>query len=304
VRRQKDIRMSRTTQLLKRIRSYFIWLIQTIAFLSAIVTLLLFLGIGTAFAGYISQVRNLILVGIGIVIFSLLFGIIYYTILQELTKLRDHPVENNPNKTTEEGGKTPLKSNAQPTDSQLLSKDVEILRKEIVYEYLPDGQSIFQRKHIKLRALKNNVKIFEDRYRWTGNGKCILRSKTSGFEITNQLKDEEGIWDYFDVAFPRALHTGDTAEFTIEWELFDEQAQAKTFLSAMIDRETEYLLLQVNLPSELAPTSAYFCEYENFIDKEPLFVERLNWSPATRSLKYEIHNPVKYHQYFIRWYRE
>ncbi len=182
--------------------------------------------------------------------------------------------------------------------------DFEILREEIIYEYLSDRHSMYQRKHIKLRALENGVKSYEDRYRWTGKGTCILKSRTPSFEITNQHKGEEGIWDYFDVTFPHPIHKGDTVEFTIEWELFDEQAQAKTFLSAMIHRETEYLLLQVNLPSELAPTSAYFEEYETSSDKRPLFVERLTWSPATRSLQYEIHNPVKYHQYFIRWYRE
>lgn len=288
--------MSGTTQLFKRISNYTKWLIQTIAFLSAVVTLLLFLGIGTAFAGYTTQERNLIAVGIIIIILAPIVGIIYYTILKELTKLRSA--------STEKGGKLTLTSNDQPSSSQHLSKDVAILRKEIVYEYLPNGQSLYQRKHIKLRALENSVKRYEDKYRWTGNGTCILRSRTPGFEITNQHKGEEGIWDYFDVTFPRAIHKGDTAEFTIEWELFDEQAQAKTFLSAMIDRETEYLLLQVNLPSELAPTSAYFEEYETSFDKRPLFVERLTWSPATRYLKYEIHNPVKYHQYLIRWYRE
>ena len=296
--------MSSSSSPLQTIGNFLKGLIETIAFLSAIVTLLLFLGFGTAFAGYISQERNLILVGICIIIFSLLFGVTYYSILQEITKLKN--ISNDKTSLNEVSKVEGIQSKSieQDLNSQLLSKEVEILRKVIVYEYLPDGKTIFQRKHIKLRSQKNNVDHFEDRYRWTGSGKCIMKSSTSGYKIANQHKGEEGIWDYFSVIFPRALHKDDTAEFTIEWELFDEQAQASTFLSAMIDRETEYLLLQVNLPIELAPTSAYSFEFENMFDKYPLKVGRLDWNPATKCLKYEVVNPVKYHQYSIRWYKE
>ncbi len=100
------------------------------------------------------------------------------------------------------------------------------------------------------------------------------------------------------------MHKGDVVDFTIEWRLIDEEGSALPFLSTMIDRETKYLLLQVNLPEELAPKRAYFHEYGNYIDTLPIYTEAITWSPATKSITYEISHPKLYHKYSIRWYNQ
>lgn len=191
-----------------------------------------------------------------------------------------------------------------PFPPQLVSKeseeDFEILRKEIVYEYGPDGKSMVQRKHLEIRILKDHIKSYGDKYRWTGKGKCNVTSPTKEFKIINQHKGDEGLWDYFDVAFPHPMKKNDVVTFAIEWELFDEEGEAKQFLATVIDRKTESLLLQVKLPSE--PKRAYFYEYENYTDEDPLFGQLIHWSFATKSLSYEIIQPQKKHKYLIKWF--
>jgi hypothetical protein len=182
--------------------------------------------------------------------------------------------------------------------------DFVILRKEIVYEYTSGNMMIFQRKHLKICALKDGINSFRDRYRWTGSGRISIRSLTPGYNTTNPSEDDEGIWNYFNVIFPHPLRKDEVADFTIEWELFDEKAKAITFLSTMIDYETQYLLLEVILPPELAPKKAYFYEYKNFLDTLPISVHNLSWSPATRSIRSEVVQPQKYHKYMIRWYND
>lgn len=179
-------------------------------------------------------------------------------------------------------------------------EDFEILRKEIVYEYLPDGKSMIQRKRLKMRMLKDNIESYKDRYRWTGKGKCILKSVQPDFRIINQHKGDDGLFDYFEVLFPEPTQKDDIVDFTIEWELTDEEGIAIPFLSTMIDSVTKSLLLQVNLPAE--PKGALFEEYEYFTQTEPSVVKIIHWNHATRSLSYEDNDPQLKHKYRIRWF--
>src|SRR5712691_6720747 len=144
-----------------------------------------------------------------------------------------------------------------------------VLRKEIIYEYLADQTTLIQRKHLQLQALRNGINSYTDRYRWTGSGRSILKMLTSNFEIINQRKQGDPEWDYFDISVPHHLNKGQIVEFTIEWELADEKRTGLPFLASTIDVETKYLLLQVILPPELAPTRAYAYEFANYIDTLP-----------------------------------
>src|SRR6516164_2412046 len=61
-----------------------------------------------------------------------------------------------------------------------ISNDFLVVIKEIVYEYLADGKTIYQRKHLKLEALQGKQSSYSDRYRWTGSGSCTLKALTPG----------------------------------------------------------------------------------------------------------------------------
>lgn len=274
--------MNRLKRVWRRIRSFATVLIQTAGVLSAVLTILTVLGVGSATFGYFNHLLPLMLSGTAVFLLSGLIFIFLYTFLEEKMKL--HPLSTDT-----------IRYPSPPHD-----EGFEILLKEIVYEYSSDGQTMWQRKRLHMRALYNGIDHFTDRYRWTGSGKCIVRSLTSGFSISNQRKEE--FWDYFDVNFPRALHRGEEVDFTIEWELFDAEKIALPFLTTLIDRETKHLSLQVILPRELAPTRAYSHEFANNVDTLPIETQPIKWSPASQRISYEVPHPKKYHKYSIRWY--
>jgi hypothetical protein len=296
--------MSKVGHIRRRTSKYFSMVITTVGFLSATLTILLVLGLSTVVIGFIIHIILLLIIGIAIVTVSALLFIPIYTLIEVKAKSAAHSatIAILPSSLTEEKTKTKL----HPTDTIEYPppppEDVEILRKEIVYEYLADGKTMYQRKYLEIRALRNGLTHFKDRYRWTGHGQCTVKSLTPGFRISNQHQEVEEIWEYFDVAFPFPLHESDEVSFTIEWEMIDEEKIAVTFLSTMIDRETKYLLLQVHLPPELAPKRAQFHEYTNYIDTLPERTLPIQWSPATKSISYEVKQPKKYHKYLIRWY--
>src|ERR1700720_2626644 len=80
--------MSSLVKIRTRVSKFVRGFAQTVGFLSAVLTLLIFLGVSTAVFGNINHTLPLIVVGIAIAIISVLLFIILYTLLQEITTER------------------------------------------------------------------------------------------------------------------------------------------------------------------------------------------------------------------------
>lgn len=318
-------------RLWSRIAAFFSFIMQTAGLLSAILTILAVLGFGSAAFGYYSKILPLVIIGIVIILLSVLIFIFLYTLLEEQMKVKQTPsnpqmpsypsIYTLPTQREDSPIVKPILTNPvvyslpsqhekhtlelTPTDTRIYppppwEDDVEILLKEIIYEYARDSQTMWQRKRMQMQVFRNGMTHFTDRYRWSGNGKCFVQSLTSGYTIANEHKEND--WNYFDVLFSRPVRRGEVVDFTIEWELFDEKKLAVPFLSTMIDRDTNHLLLQVILPRELAPKSAYCHEFADYADTLPIATQEIHCSPTTRILSYDILHPKKNHKYLIRWY--
>ena len=285
-----------------------VFLFEVAAFIGTILTILSFLALGTVVIGFIRGLIILVLCGLGILFVSGLLYIVHYSMLTERAEKEQASTNLSliEEKKATSTSPPPIDTREYPPPpKEKDNKDnFDILRKEIVYEYSADGKTIYQRKYMRIQLLRDNSILYTDRYHWTGNGKCIVRSLTPEFEITNQheREEEEATWSYFNVKFPHPYHKEDIIEFTIEWELVDEEKKAVPFLSTMIDHETKYLFLQVILPYELAPKRAYLYEFEHYKDTLPSVTRQAQWSPASRSIMYEVLEPKKDHKYAIRWY--
>lgn len=296
--------MSSTERLSKRFGMLFSSLFKTAGFIATIVSILSFLGVGSAVFGYTNKLFPLTMVGVTVFILSILIFIVFFTLLEEKAQLHlssvSTPAHSQAVHNAENTSAKPISTDTIKYPPPVQDEEAEILLKEIVYVYAPDGQTLWQRKRLKMTALRNGMSHYTDRYRWTGSGTCVVRSLTSGFTVINTRKEE--IWDYFDIKFPHALRRGEEVDFTVEWELHDTEKIAIPFLSTMIERETRYLLLRVILPHELAPKRAYSYEFANYIDTLPVATEEIHWSAATCALSYEVTRPKRNHKYLIRWY--
>ena len=271
-----------------RFFAFFAILGRTVNVLVALLILLSMLGLSSLIFGYITHSLSLKIIGILIFILDILLSSVSYKLLRE-------KVEQIPN------------ASAFPTNSIKRASENEkfvIQRQEITYEYLSDGRTLYQRKFLRVQALRSGLTHFPQKYRWTGSGKCTIRVLTPGFRIVNE--HEEGIapWNLFDIEFPHALNKGEEINFEIEWELVDEKNAAVKFLSSTIDVETKYLLLEVILPENLAPKRAFSYEFTNYVDIVPIETNEIRWNKEKKRLRYEITHPKKYHRYLIRWYNE
>jgi hypothetical protein len=276
--------MSKVQQLGVRTGKFFHLLIQTAGFLATVLTILAALGIGSTAFGFFTHTLPLTITGIMVLVLAGFIFIFVYSLLEE--KVRVVPTVDD--------------STAFPKPK--VDEDVEILLKEIVYQYFPDGYSMCQCKRLQLRALKDGVRHFTDKYRWTGYGKCTIKSLTPSYILTNERREE--FWSKFDVNFPHPLRKGDDVDFTVEWHLVDTEKIAVPFLAVISDDATKQISLQVILPAELAPKRAYCYEFASYMDNLPITVKEIHWSPATHRLCYDVAEPEPHHKYSIHWYSE
>ena len=294
--------MGKWGKLKQRVTKFIhVFFFQVAAVIGTILTILSFVALGTVVIGFIRGLINFVLFGLGILFVSGLLYIIHYSMLTEKTEREQASGEK---KTTSTSPPIDTREYPPPPKEKGNKDNFDILHKEIVYEYSADGKTIYQRKFMRIRLLRDNSILHTDRYHWTGNGKCTVRSLTPEFQITNQheREEEEATWSYFNVKFPHPYHKDDIIEFTIEWELIDEGKKTVPILPTMIYHETKYLFLQVILPHELAPKRAYLYEFEHYKDTLPSVTRQAQWSPASKSIMYEILEPKKDHKYAIRWY--
>jgi hypothetical protein len=243
------------------------------------------LGIGILAYGYISRTLELVIIGIVLFFFSLIFSSNIYTLLHK-------KLESVLNSATPFDAKKFL-----PNNNEFI-----INRCTIVYEYLPDGITLFQRKRLEIEARRSGLTNFTNKYRWTGSGSCTVKVIPPDFQIANEYEEEIPSWEYFDVVFPHALQKGEKTEFEVEWELVDEKNTAVKFLSTTIDTETTNLVLEVILPTNLAPKRAYAYEFTKYIDVVPIETNEIKWDQKSNKLHLEVRHPKKYYRYLIRWY--
>lgn len=236
------------------------------------------LGGATIIVGVVKALPPVAFLGGGVTILGLAVGISVYRIISK------------PSPITESFNVAP--------PLRFIREDVEIQLKHVVYEYL-DQRHMQHRKRFVLRSLRNGVESFADRYLWTGRGKIEVRSRTPGFSIINERRQE--FWNVFDVAFPSPLREGDEVDFTVEWDLWDDYGTAVPFLSTLIDSPTKHLVLTVVLPLNLKPSRAFCHDFENYIDTLPVKTFEVPWDPATQSLTYDVADPQSRHKYIIRW---
>jgi hypothetical protein len=265
--------MNQSEGIFKKSGSIFSALNDTTNTIYNIIRILGYLSVAGFIIGFFQKISLMVIVSTIVFIVALIIIIVLYFIARKLTSMLG-------------------------PDLVKRKSDYKILLKEILYEYFPDRQTMRQRKHYKLQILRDGVESFTDRYRWTGKGKCIVKSLNLDYKIVNERQEE--IWNYYDVYFPCPSKKNEPVDFVIEWELFDEEKSALPFLSTMIDCPTEHLIMQVILPKNLANKQSYLCsEYRNYIDRGPIKKCEQRWDEVTQIIKFEIDKPKLYHKFKI-----
>lgn len=126
--------------------------------------------------------------------------------------------------------------------------DFEILEKAVSYE-CHNRTAISYRRRYKLRALRDGLDTYKDKFHWTGAEVPSVKSNTRGHVVTLTVK--RNIWQLFDIRFDRALTKGGEIETEVLWEVTDTAKRSVPFISIWVEEPTKVLTLRVAFPSDL-----------------------------------------------------
>ena len=127
-----------------------------------------------------------------------------------------------------------------------IESDFVIEQLEIRYQWKSPHEIIYTRQY-RLRALKNDVERFTDKFRWSGNGKCHVNSSVSQHKIDRHSPDS--LYDRFDICFDRPYQKDQLIHTGAIWHLDDLKCESRPFISRTIYEPTEELMLTVELPA-------------------------------------------------------
>lgn len=124
-----------------------------------------------------------------------------------------------------------------------MPSDFEVLEKEFTHQYL-EKEKIIHTRRWKLRALREGLSEFKDKYFWTG-GKSEMKTTKEDHRVTPN--GTINLYDYYIYHFDRVLKRNDIIEIEVQWVLYGPH---KCFMSTPIEEPTGKLILTIIFPIE------------------------------------------------------
>ncbi len=172
--------------------------------------------------------------------------------------------------------------------------DFQILKNEITYEYKDKTHMIYKKKKV-LKALKNNLDVYHDKYRWTGEGKVDAKSAIKGQEFRTTIR--KNVWQFYEIRFQKTLKKGEEITTEVIWDLEDVAGKAVPYFSVTIEEPTNLLKLNLLLPPELG-VKEVVCETSSGIWARQPFTSKI--MPLDRMATWDPKPKLLYH-YEMRW---
>jgi hypothetical protein len=133
-----------------------------------------------------------------------------------------------------------------------LEFDFEVEELEITYEY-QDMQHMTYSKRKKLKALRNGLDRYQDKYLWTGGDNVTLSSGVASQKV--EKTERKNVWQNYEIRFPNMLNKGDVIDTCPVWTLIDNESKAVPFMSSTIEEPTKHLKIVLRLPKNVKVAS-------------------------------------------------
>ena len=175
--------------------------------------------------------------------------------------------------------------------------DFQILEKEIYYEYRNKTHMMY-RKRVSVKALKNGLDTYHDKYQWTGNGNVKISSAIKEQQFRKTIK--KNVWQFYEIRFQKTLAKKESIETEIVWDLEDVNREAVPFFSATIEEPTDFLKLNLSLTPKLG-VKEVTCEISSGIGAKKPFNSKTIPLDRNGRATWEIKKPKLLYHYEIKW---
>jgi len=178
-----------------------------------------------------------------------------------------------------------------------IDPDFWIVQKRLKYRYV-DREHMTYSKTVRLRALKDGLTLYRDKYRWTGSGVASIVTTNREHEFVDTAR--KSVWQLYEVRFDKSLRRNELVDAEVVWSLHDPQHTAVPFFSATVEEPTDILTLQVRLNPQLGVREV-ICEHSSSIGAKRPFQETRHPLNDDGEFTWNIETPKLLHHYEIRW---
>lgn len=153
---------------------------------------------------------------------------------------------------------------------------------------------------VRIKATRDNIRIFENRYLWTGSGVDPLpRSLRAGQTVLSPVNFDGNFKHYF-VLFSQALARGEEQEIVIEQDFQDTGGTFVPYYAKLVVEPLASLHLRVTLPHGV-PVGDVTLTVRRGLDSNAKVVTRRPGSFVGNVIDWTIEKPKLRHDYRIDW---
>jgi hypothetical protein len=175
--------------------------------------------------------------------------------------------------------------------------DFHVIKKQISINFISPKKIIYS-KHFELRALRDNLTRYEDKYRWSGKTPPV--SLESGLKQHTVIQTgTRNLWNLYEVKFNRSHKKNDVIHVEAVWKMEDPEMTHVPFISTTIEEPTDDLSLRVQFNKSFG-VSEVVCDHRHCIQSGATISSETH-EIDNGEYSWDIKNPKLLHHYEIRW---
>lgn len=178
-----------------------------------------------------------------------------------------------------------------------IEPDFHVLRKDIQVRFDSRTAGSYTRA-LNLRALKNHLDRYHDKYFWTGSATVAAQSIIPDHTFVPGRR--KNIWHLYEIHFDRRLRKKDEIKTTIKWDLADPDKRMVPFVSAVIEEPTDELRIVLEIPASIRGSSAVLEVAHSIGARKPIDSQVKDFDEQGR-VEFPVPNPKLLHVYEVSW---
>lgn len=181
-----------------------------------------------------------------------------------------------------------------------------IKEKRLLYRYYSDRR-MHQRKEFLIEARQNGLSLFQDRYKWSGQGRCMVTLSSPGATLLSS--EEMGLlstlygrvapWDGYVVCLDRPLRRGEQQPIVVDWDLDDVAGSALLFYATTVHVPTGRLSMRAQFHRPIVGAKGIVFSFTT--STTPVLVFDLPIEEETNAVSWQIERPELGYRYVITW---
>jgi hypothetical protein len=177
-----------------------------------------------------------------------------------------------------------------------IEADFVLLEKELTYD-CSKVNCLLYKKRVKLKALRNGLDRYHDKYHWTGAVGLAVTSVIPEHEF--RPTNRKNTWQLYEVIFQRTLNVGDTIVTELQWTGTNPESSVP-FFSAAIEEPTEQLKFNLQVPLTFGIREVT-CETSPQTGARRPFTSAIKEVSGDGKATWIINNPKLMFHYEVKW---